>query len=165
MTGASGLARWLDSGIWLFLPPLAIAQAFASRYPPTYRADTFTRGIPASLLTAESTLRALVIAVALVMPVSRSSTPRPLGIAVYLIGLGAYTASWALLWLATGSAWSRSPIGLTAPAWTPAVWLAGVAMLTGHVRGLPWSQPWMYLVLCVAFLGVHITHVTLAVTR
>lgn len=159
---AAALVSYLDSGIFLVIPPLVIAQAFASHYPPPFQPANFSHAIPAALLIAENVLRGLVFAVAALMPLSQPTTRRPLGASVYLLGLALYTASWALVCFAPASAWSRSLIGFTAPAWTPAVLLTGVALLTGRVRWLPWSRPWMYLVLCAAFLSLHITHTALA---
>ncbi len=179
MTGVRNVLPYLACGIWLFVPALAIAQAFAARYPPAFQPHTFNQGIPTPLLVAENVLRVLLFAVAAAMPLMQRPAARLLGIsvrplgistrtfgiAVYLLGLAAYAASFAMICLATDSRWSRSVLGLTAPAWTPAVWLIGITMLTGPIRGLPRSRPWMYLVLCAVFLAVHITHTALAVTR
>jgi hypothetical protein len=63
------------------------------------------------------------------------------------------------------SAWSLSAIGFLAPAWTPLVWLLGLALL---MQRLQWPSPyrwWHYLALSIAFLAAHIGHCAIVFSR
>jgi hypothetical protein len=83
------------------------------------------------------------------MPLRWDTSQSKIGIAVYLIGLVVYFASWVPLMVAPTSTWSNSLIGFLAPAYTPLLWLVGIYLIGG------W---WPYLVLSLVFVSVHIGH-------
>ena len=63
------------------------------------------------------------------------------------------------------SAWSTSAFGFAAPAYTPALFLIGMALLGSR---LFWRQPyrwWFYLIASVGFLAAHIAHTLLVYAR
>ena len=47
------------------------------------------------------------------------------------------------------AAWSRSAAGLLAPAYTPLIWRAGIALV---------GASWPYALLSLLFVGVHVYH-------
>jgi hypothetical protein len=55
-----------------------------------------------------------------------------------------YFASWLLLIVRPDAAWSRSAAGLLAPAYTPLIWLAGIALVGGS---------WPYELPSLRFVG------------
>ena len=83
------------------------------------------------------------------MPLRWDTSVSKVGIAIYLIGMLIYFASWIPLINAPNSAWSNSLAGFMAPAYTPLLWLVGIGLISG------W---WPYLALSVVFVGVHIGH-------
>jgi hypothetical protein len=66
---------------------------------------------------------------------------------------------------APSSSWSLSAIGFLAPAYTPLVWLLGLALL---MQRLHWRSPyrwWFYLTLSACFLATHISHAAIVFMR
>ena len=84
-------------------------------------------------------------------------------LALYAAGLLAYVSAWAAVIAGPGSAWSQSPLGFTAPAWTSLIWLAGI----GRHSRLPWKRyrPWMYLAAAILFTAVHTLHAAIIWSR
>ena len=64
-----------------------------------------------------------------------------------------YFASWLPLIYRPEAAWSRSAAGPLAPAYTPQIWLADIALAGA-------SRP--YGLLALQFVGVHVYHNVLA---
>lgn len=164
--GRGGRA-WLANRFWLVLPPLLLNVPLTPALPAAYRPDVFSAGLPVGLEAAETVLRLLVSTAPLLMPL-RPPDLRPggwgkQGFALYTSGLLAYAAAWAAVIAAPDSAWSQSPVGFTAPAWTSLIWLAGIGW---HSR-LPWKRyhPWMYLAAVVLFTTVHTAHAALVWCR
>ena len=69
------------------------------------------------------------------------------------MGLVIYYASWLPLIYLPETAWSTTAAGLLAPAYTPLIWLAGIALVGGS---------WLYGALSLLFVVVHVYHNVLA---
>lgn len=121
--------------------------------------------IPRLLSATENALRIAVFALPFFAPFELVTKSQKVGLAVFGIGLAIYFISWLPLIAAPASRWSTSAVGFLAPAYTPLVWLLGLALL---IQRLYWSVPyrwWYYLVLSIAFLGAHIGHVAIVFAR
>ncbi|MFZ5442383.1 MAG: hypothetical protein ACOZQL_20405, partial [Myxococcota bacterium] len=119
------MRRFLANGAWLLVPVMALNLAFAARLPAAYQPDVFWRDIPPALAFAENVTRLGVFVLPALVPLGWSSRAQRLGLTLFVGGFGVYAASWALLILAPEHPLARSAVGFTAPAWTPALWLAG----------------------------------------
>ena len=75
------------------------------------------------------------------------------GLALFLLGLLVYCAAWLPLLYLPETPWSRSSVGLLAPAYTPLLWLFGIALVGGS---------WPYALLSLLFVAVHVYHNVLA---
>ena len=97
----------------------------------------------------------------------RISTPvQRLSLALYLAGLVVYFGSWAALIFLPRSQWNTSVVGFMAPAYTPILWLAGIALVGDEFRWPKASlQPWMYGSLAAVFLVLHNLHIGLVYSR
>lgn len=84
---------------------------------------------------------------------------------VYGVGTAFYGVSWLAILLAPGSAWASSPAGFLAPAWTPLVWLAGLALPGQRLCWGRYWRWWMCLIPAGVFMAVHVEHALLAYTR
>lgn len=149
----------------LLVPVILWNAAFAGRLPPMFAPSEFWRDIPAPLALAENVLRAFIFILPFAMPLSIGSVGQRLGLRVFGLGLLIYFGSWLPLILAPACTWSTSALGMLAPAYTPALWLVGIAMLG---RRLYWGRHyrwWFYLVGATAFLVVHVAHTHLVYTR
>jgi hypothetical protein len=94
------------------------------------------------------------------------STPtQPQGLIVFTLGTLEYFGSWLLLIFLPASDWSLSGIGFAAPAFTPALWLIGLAMIGRQLYWENWYLWWIYLVVAGGFLFAHIWHTALIFNR
>jgi hypothetical protein len=138
--------QWLNC-FWLLIPILVWNVIFSSKL--AHPAFEFDETVARWVLLLENLLRTAVMVLPIFMPFRWNTPQSQIGIAVYLVGLVVYFASWIPLMLAPDSAWSNSFLGFLAPAYTPLLWLVGIGLIGG------W---WPYLVLAVIFVGVHVGH-------
>ncbi len=82
-----------------------------------------------------------------------SASDAGVGLVVYCLGMLVYFASWLPLIFLPESNWSESAAGLLAPAYTPLIWLSGIALVGGS---------WPYAGLSMLFVVVHVYHNILA---
>ena len=157
--------RYAKTPGWLLVPVFAWNLALASRLPDRYLPGTFDAGIPAALAVPETVLRIFVFGLPFLAPFELRSARQRRGLAIYLVGIGLYFAGWLALVVAPDSAWSRSAPGFLAPAYTPAVWLFGLALLMQRLHWPASYRWWFYPVLCGAFLTAHVGHATLVLLR
>jgi len=142
---------------WLLVPVLLLNGALASSLPEPYQSPAFD-AIPVWLAVAEGILRVGVFGAPLVLPLALEGPRHRAGWFCYGVGLLAYGASWAAVIRWPESGWSRSLLGFTAPAWTPGLWLLGMALLSGRVPFTKVGAAAPYGVVCGVFLLVHVGH-------
>ena len=136
---------------WLLLPVFAWNALFASRLPQAgFKSDA---GVPRSVLLAEQALRIAVFLWPLFLPLRWQAQRGRAGLALFLLGLIVYCASWLPLLYLPDTPWSRSAVGLLAPAYTPLLFLMGIALVGGS---------WPYALLSLLFVAVHLYHNILA---
>jgi hypothetical protein len=136
---------------WLLLPVFVWNAAFASRLSQAgFKSDA---GVPRSVLAAEQMLRLVVFLWPLTLPLRWQDPQSRAGLVLYGMGLLIYFASWLPLIYDSETAWSKSAAGLLAPAYTPLIWLTGIALVGGS---------WPYALLSALFVGVHVYHNILA---
>jgi hypothetical protein len=136
---------------WLLIPIFVWNAIFASRLSQEgFKSDA---GVPKPVLAAEQVLRIAVFIGPLLLPLRWQDPRSQAGLLLFAEGLLIYFASWLLLIYRPESAWSTSAAGLLAPAYTPLIWLAGIALVGGS---------WPYALLSLPFVGVHVYHNILA---
>jgi len=136
---------------WLLLPVFAWNAIFASRLPQEgFKSDA---GVPRSILLLEQLLRIGVFTLPVLLPLGWEDQGSRAGLTLYVLGLLVYFASWLPLIYLPAGAWSKSAMGLLAPAYTPILWLAGIALAGGS---------WPYALLSLLFVSVHVHHNILA---
>ena len=149
----------------LLLPSVAWNIVLVKRLPPAFQLDEFWRDVPAPLAFAENGLRIAVFVLPFLMPLDVAARGSVRALVIFSAGTLLYFASWlALIWLPR-SRWSRCALGFVAPAYTPLLWLVGIALLGDRLFWGTFYGWWMYLVPCVAFLVAHITHTMLVYSR
>ncbi len=97
------------------------------------------------------------------MPLELSTAAQRRGLLLFALGTLVYFGSWLAVMASPASSWSTSALGFIAPAYTPALWLLGLALIG---RRLFWGQLyrwWMYVVISALFLAAHITHTAFGV--
>lgn len=143
----------------LLLVPILLANvALFERLPPAISDSTLWDAIPRPLALTENLLRFSIFVLPFLMPLQVSTRQQQYGLACVVFGTLVYLASWMALIAAPQSAWSISAAGFLAPAYTPALWLFGIVLLS---RDFSWGaacHPWVYGSLSLAFLAAHIAH-------
>jgi hypothetical protein len=141
----------LRNCLWLLAPILVWNAVFGARLPqPGFKSDA---GVPRPILLAEQALRVAAFAWPLFLPLRWETPAQRAGVALYAVGALIYFASWLPLVYAPESAWSRSAAGLLGPAYTPLLWMWGIALIGGA---------WPYALVAAAFVAVHMYHNVLA---
>lgn len=154
----------LLNGVWLLAPVMLWNVALAARLPRAFSPEVFWREIPAVIAVPENTLRLALFALPCVTALGIDSTYAP-GYIVYGLGVAVYCASWLALIARPTSRWSRHAVGFLAPAYTPALWLVGLALSTRSLVSHDQALRSVFLALAAAFLGFHVTHVALIFRR
>ncbi len=150
----------------LLLIPLSVWNiALTGSLPPSFAPAEFWRDIPVPLAFTENSLRLAVFILPFLMPLDLAAPGRIRALFVFAAGTLLYFASWLALILFPSSAWSSTALGFAAPAYTPALWLLGIALLGRQLFWGSFYRWWMYAALAIAFLAAHISHAALVFAR
>jgi hypothetical protein len=160
------LAGLASNAILLTLPPLLFSFAFWGSLPAAFSFNNFWKDIPPALVLGGNLTQVFVFAFPVLMRAGLSSPRQRLGLKVYGVGLAAYYASYFAQIAFPDSVWSTSALGFVAPAYTPLLWLAGIAMVADrlYVRRIPYRW-WFYLGGSLAFVAFHVAHALLVFSR
>jgi hypothetical protein len=155
----AGQVLTYGANCFLLLVPVFIWNiCLAGALPLPYSPGLFNKDVPAPLLLAENCLRLPLFAFPLIMRLGLSSQQQRTGLAVYVVGVVLYAISWLVQIRVPQSPWSRSTAGFSAPAYTSAMWLAGIGMIGEH-SFIEWTyRPQFYFGLVAAFVFVHTAH-------
>ena len=162
-TAENTLTRDLSStvfrnGALLILPPMIITFGLWGALPAAYGADIFWKGIPGWLGLGENIFRVLVFVLPGILCFGRKQSGQPLGWSFYFGGLALYLASYLMQIVDPNSAWSRSLIGFTAPAWSTMFWFAGIGLVCARSwLPIPWHRI-IYLACAGVFVMFHVGH-------
>lgn len=150
----------------LLLVPASVWNiALTGHLPSSFALAEFWRDIPAPLAATENYLRVAVFVLPFFMPLNLAAPASKPALLVYGVGTLVYFASWLALILFPASSWSASALGFTAPAYTPLLWLIGIALLGRHLFWGTFYRWWMYLALALAFLAAHVSHTAMVYAR
>jgi hypothetical protein len=149
----------------LLIPAFAWNIALFDQLPPAFAKTVFWYDIPSFLAAIENVARTLVFALPFFMPLEVKAPIQRRGLLLFTAGTLIYFASWLALIIWPSSAWSVSAAGFMAPAYTPLLWLLGLAMVG---RRLIWGHGyrwWFYLPVAAVFLIAHIWHTAIVYAR
>ncbi|MFN7941628.1 MAG: hypothetical protein U0X73_08495 [Thermoanaerobaculia bacterium] len=159
------LIRHAKSCGLLLIPAFAWNLALFDLLPPAFSKASFGQGIPAYLTTVENVARAVLFTLPFFMPLELATPVQRRGLALFTAGTLVYFASWLALIIWPSSVWSTSAAGFMAPAYTPLLWLSGLALVG---RRLFWGHAyrwWYYLLIAALFLTAHIWHTAIVHAR
>ena len=108
--------------------------------------EHFPGEAPNWILIQENLLRILVFGFPLFMIIRERGFFLRLGISLYLFGLLLYFGSWLVI-MNLPDAPSASLFGLLAPAYTPIIWLVGIALI---------GRSWFYGIISSVFVLFHL---------
>ena len=137
---------WLNC-LWLMLPLLAWNLVLSPKITdPRITSDSHS---PAWLLITENITRIVVFMLPLLMSLQIREPLSKVGLALYMIGVLIYFASWLPLLFAPASTWSNNTLGLLAPRLTPFLPFLGIALI---------GRSWPYGVFGAVFVLLHTWH-------
>jgi hypothetical protein len=148
----------LRNGALLTAPPMIITFGLWAALPAAYGPDIFWKDIPTWLGLLENSFRLLVFSLPGILYFGKKETGQPLGWILYIGGVAVYLASYLVQIVFPASAWSRSAIGFTAPAWSTLLWFAGIGLVCARSwLPIPWHRA-IYLWSAFIFLIFHTWH-------
>ena len=144
---------------YLPLTPVLLWNILLVDYlPMELRPEFFNLDIPSFILWGENIFRTLIFMFPLFFVLDVKGEVGGRGLIIYMVGVLIYFMSWGALILWPDSAWSNSVLGFTAPAYTPLIWLAGLAFMTkGYYFNLSYKK-WHYLIPMFFFFVFHLSH-------
>jgi hypothetical protein len=157
------LTACLFNCFWLIVPILLWNMIF--QLPGKFSPTIFWHNIPPIIAYGENTFRMILILLPLLMPLRITTVSQKVGLIIYFIGIGIYFASWLVLMMSPGSAWSTSAIGFLAPTYTPIIWAVGIGLIGNRLYGSIPYRSWVYMIVTALFVIFHISHATLIFTR
>ena len=159
------LRRYVLSCGLLLLPIFVWNLAFTRFLPSPWGTSEFWRDIPGPLAYQENVFRLIVSLVPFLMPLEMTSAIQRRGLVVTGVGVVLYFCAWAAIMLAPHSPWASSSLGFLAPAYTPLIWLVGLALLGQRLFWGRFYRWWMFLVPAGAFITAHVRHTALVYAR
>lgn len=155
----ANMKKYLLNCFLLTLPVMLWNILLTDKLPATFQPDIFWYNIPAWIAYGENISRGAVFMLAFLMPLPLDNLHKKTGFRVYIAGLALYFLSWIMLIEYPNTQWSQSLWGFMAPAYTPLIWLMGIA-LTGETFYFKIPYKWYYYMLAaVIFVGFHCWHV------
>lgn len=148
----------LNNGYIPIVPILVWNTLLTSRLPPAFDPKSFNSGIPTVIIIGENLCRAVIFVLPLLLKTNISTSIGKAGLVIFICGALLYFSSWLLLIWIPDSAFSKSILGFTAPAYTPLVWLIGLSlMMESYYFAFPYSK-WHYILPSIVFSFFHVRH-------
>lgn len=149
----------------LTIPILLWNLGLADKLPKAFQPEIFRDNIPSFIAYGENISRTILFALMFFMPLRISTKTQKQGVILYLGGTFLYFASWLILIYFPNGLWSNSVLGLLAPAYTPALWLAGIGLIGDSLYfNIPYKR-WVFMFISIVFLMFHNTHAYLIYSR
>ncbi len=154
-----GIINLFRSCFSLLIPVLIWNLLLYDSLPEFYQDPIFNESIPELILIAENVLRAVIFVLPVFLHLSLKTPVQKRGLYIYFFGIIFYFLSWLTLIIWPESVWSKSMIGILAPAYTIVFWLIAIPMIGKNY--LPGFEPvrWIYFISVLLFTIVHVTHV------
>jgi len=154
------IKKYVGNCFILMLPILIWNILLTDYLPRAYQPEVFSKDIPSFLMYGEQISRSMIFLLAFLMPldIARSNKGQRLGLYIYIGGVLLYFASWIMLIGLPDSAWSNSMVGFSAPAITPALWLAGIGLIGNSFYFNLSFRRWPFMFISAIFLFFHISH-------
>lgn len=152
----------LSNGFIFFIPILLWNMALTKKLPAPFGTSAFDVNIPKVILFGEGVFRIIIFLVVLTMRINIVTVFGESGFTIFSVGVFSYFASWIALILFSGSKWSKSVIGFSAPAYLIIIWLIGFAlMVDSFYFNLKYSI-WYYIIPSLIFTCFHLSHTIIA---
>jgi hypothetical protein len=142
----------------LMLPIMLWNILLTKRLPKDFQPEIFWKDISPYLMYGENISRTIIFLLTLLMPLSISNITQKKGLFLYLGGTILYFASWLVLIYFPNSSWSNNLLGFMAPAYTPLLWLTGIALIGNSFYFNFVYKRWIFILTSIIFLLLHNFH-------
>jgi hypothetical protein len=149
----------------LTIPILLWDYIFTDKLPKAFQPEIFWKDIPFFLTYIENISRIIMFILIPLMPLKISTAIQKKGFVLYVVGSLLYFASWLVLMYFPNSIWSKSVLGLLAPAYTPLFWLIGIGFVGDSLFFKISYKRWLYFLIVIIFLIFHNWHTYLIYFR
>ena len=159
------IQKYIFNCFLLTIPILLWDYLFTDRLPKAFQPDYFWKDIPSFIIQIENISRLIMFVLISFMSIKIVTPIQKKGLVLYAIGTLLYFASWLILMYFPNSAWSKSELGLLAPAYTPLFWLIGIGFIgNSFYFNIPFKR-WVYFLVVIIFLIFHNWHTYLIYFR
>ncbi len=157
--------RYLLNCFLLTVPIMVWNLILTNHLPRPFQPEMFWNNIPLVLVIGERASRIMIFGLSLLMPLSITSKSQKKGLSLYIFGVLAYFASWLPLIWHPESVWSNCYLGFMAPAYTPMLWLTGIALIGNKCYPNLRCIRWLFIILSVIFMLFHNIHAFIIYNR
>lgn len=151
------MAGFLLNCFWLFVPVFIWNAIFYKKLPEYYQPAIWDN-IPKVLDVTENGLRYLSFFIPILLKIGFSTSTQRIGLALYLVGLLVYFASWVVQMNPDSCALSKSLGFRLAPAITTIIWLVGIGLIGRESWVSSFNIQAFYFLIIIAFVSVHTYH-------
>lgn len=159
------ISKITTNGFILMLPILLWNAIFTSKLPSCYHPETFKKSIPSAIFIGENIFRIIIFIFPLFLSFNFVTETGKKGLIIYCIGCVLYFSSWLLLIYLPDSVWSKSIFGFAAPAYTPIIWLTGIAFLLDNYYFDLKYNAWHLIIPSIGFCFFHLFHTSIGYVR
>ena len=149
----------------LAIPILLWDYIFTDKLPKAFQPEIFWKNIPSFIIYGENISRLIMFVFISFMPLKITTSYQMNGLLLYIVGTLLYFASWIVLMYFPDSIWSKSELGLLAPAYTPLFWLVGIGFIGDSLFFKIPFKKWLYFLIVIIFLIFHNWHAYLIYFR
>lgn len=159
------IKKYVFTCFLLTIPILFWDYMFTDRLPKAFQPESFWKDIPSFIVNVENISRLIMFVFISFMPIKIVTPIQKKGLVLYVIGTLLYFVSWLILMYFPNSVWSKSVLGLLAPAYTPLFWLIGIGLIgNSFYFNIPFKR-WLYFLVVIIFLIFHNWHTYLIYFR
>lgn len=150
--------KYLFNCFLLTIPILTWNILLTDQLAKTNKSDLLLQSISPIIVYGENIVRIVVFTMLAFMPIKITKTIQKKGLLLFLFGTVIYFCSWLVLIYYPESSWSKSPLGVLSPAYTPVLWLIGIGLMGDRLYfNLPYKR-WVFISLVIVFLIFHNIH-------
>ena len=159
------LKSMFSNGLILIIPILVWNFIFTDKLPAAYKAKINNSRLLVFFSAGENIFRGIIFLLPLFIKISISTKTWRYCFVIFLLGTLLYFFSLLPLIYALKVAWSRSYLGLLAPAYIPLIWLIGLSLLFDtYYFGMPYSK-WHYIIPSILFVIFHCAHTLMKIKK
>ena len=152
------IQKYVFNCFLLTIPILVWDYLFTDKLPKAVQSENFRKEIPVYIIQFENISRLLMFVMISFMTIRIVKPIQKKGLVLYILGTLLYFASWLILMYLPNSEWSKSVLGLLAPAYTPLFWLIGIGLIGfSYFFNIPFKR-WLYFLIVIIFIIFHNWH-------